>query len=135
MNIYGSVALGIMAEKLDFKDITKKVGIKPTTIFKKGEKYGIISRPSEVDSWVYEVEFNENEEPNLAIQKLLTHLYMSKENIRILSEQFDIAIICNITSGSDQIYTLFSSDTIKKISELNVSLEMSILSIGDIEEK
>jgi len=128
MSVYGSVVFGIKADMLDFSDITKKIGINPTTIYKKGETYNIISRPSELDSWIYEIEFNDNEDPNLIVQKMLTHMRTSKENIREISKKSNVAIVCNITSSSDQIYISFSADTIKKVSEFNVSLEMSILS-------
>ena len=133
MSIIGSFSLKILNNELNFEQISSNLKLQATDIFRKGETFGNKPRTTENDVWYYEVEFEEYQNPNDVLEKLLSILKPSSDYLKELSKSVDVRIRCVLSSDFAQIYTLFSEKVIQEMAILNVKFELSILSFGEVE--
>jgi hypothetical protein len=134
-NIIGDLSLKFLGEKLNFNEISENLNMKPTELYKKGNTFKIGKRTCETenDAWYYIVQFDEDSNPNEILEQILEGLQTSKEYINNLSKSVYISIRYAIQSEMAQIYFEFPSSILKKLSEFNINLEMSIFSWGGVE--
>lgn len=134
LSFSGSVSLKIVKEQLDFNEISNNLTIKPTVIYRKGQKHKVIKTiVAENDSWYYTIKFKDGNFIN-ALEKLLKELKPYKEYIKLLSKKAYTVIRCSISSDNAQIYVCLEPKIIQEIAKFNFKFEFSILSFGEIED-
>lgn len=133
MNVSGNWSLIISGDQLDFDDIRKKLLIKPSRIIRKGEIKSKVIGPSQYDVWVFERNFKSRDEIARTLDELLMELQPFEEYIKLLSNDIDIAIKFYIQSDFAQIGATLPAQSIKKLAEMNIRMEISVFSWGKVE--
>lgn len=133
MTYTGSCSFIIKGDGLNFAEINERLKIEPSSISRKGE---IISKsmgkiPNDV--WIYEMKLKADEEPSKVVEKLVEVLKPSASFIKTISSSEDVCLRCYIQSDYAQIFFDFSPKVIQDLAQLNIRLEVSILSWGGVE--
>lgn len=136
-NISGTCSLIIRGkELLDFDEIDEKIGVLPTVKYNKGDCFSK-SFPNKIpnDLWIYNCEMDEqsgNVEETLS--EFLTKIKPSKVFIKKLAKTSDICIRCFVQSELAQIGFDLSPYIINELANINIRVEVSILSWGEVEK-
>lgn len=133
MSISGSWCLIISGNQINFDEIRDKLRIEPSRTTRKGEVKSKVIGPSQFDSWVFEQKFESSDEIAKTLDKLLAVIHPHKGYINVLSDTFDVIIKFFVQSNFAQIGVALPPYLIKKIAEINVKIEISVLSWGEVE--
>ena len=114
---------------IDFEDINKNLPLLPAKITKKGEKYRFVT--AENDFILYEIE-EKNEDTISNINALLDSFLPYKEYIYEISQKYYISLRLSLSSDFGQMYCMLPKEIMRKIAELKLNLEISILSFGGV---
>lgn len=128
----GSCSLLIRGDNLDFNEIEKNLQVKPSRIVKKGEIYSKVIGKSQYDIWILDIKFDNRGAPEDALMNLTSIIHPFKEYVKKLSEIADIRIKCYVQSEYAQLNFELSSRVISELANLNVKMEISILSWGAV---
>lgn len=128
----GNCCLMIRGNDLYFDEIEKNLEIKPSRMVKKGELVSKVVGKSQYDLWTYEIKINETNPPNLILKQLLSKLNPCKAYLQKISMSADILIKCYVQSDYAQISFEFLPDVLKELANLDIKLEISILSWGKV---
>ncbi|MBU3114612.1 DUF4279 domain-containing protein [Clostridium lacusfryxellense] len=134
-DISGKCSLVIKGnDYLDFKSIDNNIGMMPSKKYKKGGAFSTLA-PNAIprDIWIYDSNIGQDGNVNMALDVLLDKLKGSKNFIRDLSITSDICIRCFVQSDLAQIGFDLSPYVINGLTNLNVRVEISILSWGQVE--
>ena len=131
----GSCSLIIKGNGLDFGEINERLKIEPSSVSRKGEIISKSMGENPNDVWIYEMKLKEDEEPNKVLEKLVKVLKPSASFIKTISSTGDVCLRCYIQSDYAQIFFDFSPNVIQDLAQLNIRLEVSILSWGGVEDE
>lgn len=120
--------------KLDFDEISDRLKLQPTKIVRNGESLSKVVEESQNDIWIYEVKSKENSNTNAIFEKLLNDISPSIDNIKLLSGLHSIYLRLYVQSDYAQIRMDISKNVIQKLSDLNIRLEISVLSWGGVDD-
>jgi hypothetical protein len=84
--------------------------------------------------WSYKVDYSGYENQNLALLQLLSTIEPSKTVIQEITEQYETYIYFSLRSNSGQLGFELEPKTIKALSDLNIKLEVHILSYGEVDQ-
>lgn len=119
---------------LDFDEIEKNLGLEATSKKRKGTIISKVMGPIPNDIWIFEIEYNENSEPKEVFGSLITRLKPTKDYLAQLSTLHDVCLRFYIQSDFAQIFFRLSPQILNDLAELNLPLEVSILSWGGVED-
>lgn len=135
MNVSGYCCLRICGDRLDFAEINSNVRLQPTHVNRKGEsnncKYGYNKYVE--DGWFYELEFTDIQNVNDVIHDFTNDLISYKEYLQEICKKNYVRLWCDIYSDYAQVSISFSSETLKRVSELGIGFDIQVYSHGDIE--
>ena len=132
MDDSGHCSFIISGETLNFEDITKNLRIKPSEILRKGEIINDIIGENLLDVFICEELIHENTTLNKTLLRLVEKLIPHKNYIKKLSETTEIVARCYIQSDYAQVYFYFTPGVLASLVDLNIKLEISILSWGGV---
>lgn len=128
----GNISLSIMSEenKLDFID--SLLDIKATKIIHKGDIIAV-KRISQNNIWLYSIKFDENQY-NETIEIFMKRLIKSIDIIKELKKKYIVTLTLYVRSEFAQMGICLDKSIIKMVSQLDLDLEIDILSFGMVED-
>ncbi len=128
----GNCSLVIRGTELNFNEIEKNLKIKPSRLVTKGEVISKVIGKSQYDLWIYDLKFEELKKTDQDLKKLLSILNPYKSYIQYIAKHADVRIKCYVQSDYAQINFELSPNVIAEIADMNIKLEISILSWGRV---
>lgn len=128
----GNISLSIMSEenKLDFID--SLLDIKATKIIHKGDIIAV-KRISQNNIWLYSIKFDENQY-NETIEIFMKRLIKSIDIIKELKKKYIVTLTLYVRSEFAQVGICLEKSIIKMVSQLDLDLEIDVLSFGMVED-
>lgn len=128
----GNISLSIMSEenKLDFID--SLLDIKATKIIHKGDIIAL-KKISQNNIWLYSIKFDENQY-NETIEIFMKRLIKSIDIIKELKKKYSVTLTLHVRSEFAQMGICLDKSIIKMVSQLDLDLEIDILSFGMVED-
>lgn len=124
----------IRGVNLNPDEITEKMNLQPTRVNRIGEV--IFKNVKMKDSlWSYQVTFNNYDELNQSLEKLLSDIIPCKDAIHDLKKLHDVYIFFSFGSNLGQLGFELESHIIKGLAELGIRFEVHILSYGEVEDE
>lgn len=131
----GYCSLIISGDNLDLDLIEKTLKITASEKIKKGEVFNSVIGESQSDFISFDEKMNGKYNPDKTLMALLDKLADSEEFLKKLNQKACIYIKCFVQSDYAQIYYTLSAITLKKIAQLGIGLDISILSWGGVKDK
>lgn len=127
----GSFVFSVADEK-NINVIEKVLNVLPTKIIHKEEKLSI-DRIAKKNRWIYSYEFKDNLSHNICefLDLLLENDGEILKEIKASYQEVNLTI--QIRSDYGQIGLIINKNILKRISKLNIDLEIDILSFGMVE--
>lgn len=122
----------IYGDVIDFDEISKKLSLTPTKIIEKNQVI-VGERIADKSIWSYKISANEGEDLEIILRQLVEIVYLKKNVILQISEEYEIRINCYVRSEFGQIGFSISPDIMSILSEINVEIDFHILSYGMVE--
>jgi len=132
MDNTGNCSLIIRGDNINLAEIEENLQIKPSRVVRKGEIISKTIGKSQYNVWVFEIKFGKNKLPNIALEEMLTAISSSKTYLKGLIDTVDIRIKCYVQSDYAQVGFEISPNVLKKLADMNMKLEISILSWGGV---
>lgn len=128
----GNISLSIMSEenKLDFID--SLLDIKATKIIHKGDIIAL-KKISQNNIWLYSIKFDENQY-NETIEIFMKRLIKSIDIIKELKKKYSVTLTLHVRSEFAQMGICLDKSIIKMVSQLDLDLEIDVLSFGMVED-
>lgn len=128
----GNISLSIMSEenKLDFID--SLLDIKATKMIHKGDIIAL-KRISQNNIWLYSIKFDENQY-NETIEIFMKRLIKSIDIIKELKKKYIVTLTLYVRSEFAQLGICLDKSIIKMVSQLDLDLEIDVLSFGMVED-
>lgn len=128
----GNISLSIMSEenKLDFID--SLLDIKATKIIHKGDIIAL-KKISQNNIWLYSIKFDENQY-NETIEIFMKRLIKSIDIIKELKKKYIVTLTLHVRSEFAQMGICLDKSIIKMVSQLDLDLEIDVLSFGMVED-
>jgi hypothetical protein len=89
----------------------------------------------ETDFWMFQEKLMPEDEPNDMVERFTERLIASANYIKEISKQADVCLRYYLQSDYAQIYFDFSPSITRKLADLNVRMEFSILSWGGVKKE
>ena len=128
------INLKIYGQNLDLSDISKNLNLQPDFTCKKGDRR--LLRGEEIvykeDIWTYTIEVDEADKNNMeqSISQLVSKIYTRRDYFRYLkSQNASMYLVIEYYIENYQTILTFSSDTLKKISSMDLELCMDIMNL------
>lgn len=126
--------------RMDLSEIENNLPIEPTRRYKVGDNYiNAANRPTkrvvENDIWLYQFGNQEKEDIFQSMKRNLQLFLPYKEYLRDLAQKYSVCFRISMTSDFAQMYLELPVDIIQLISELGLTMEISILSLGQVLDK
>ena len=138
MGISGFVALRIHSNKLDFDDISNNIKLQPTYICHKGDiitnRYKFGDKVQKEDRWLYEVKFDDSQDLDDVVNEFILKLSNCRNYIKMLYKKYYVRLWCDIYSDLAQFGISFTPDTIQKIAELGIGVDIQMYSYGELSQ-
>jgi hypothetical protein len=126
----GNISLVITNKKLDFELIDENIPFIPSFMGKAGcSTPGGLGKTS-LDSWMYSVPFQDDENINDALYDLLKDLDEIKDFIKKISKQYKVVLYVDITSLAAEIEFTFEVNNLNALKSLGLDVEFSVYSWG-----
>ncbi|MCH5185393.1 MAG: DUF4279 domain-containing protein [Oscillospiraceae bacterium] len=123
----GHISLTIYGDKLNFDNITSILELQPTKTIRKGDNIRNNNRfVAEKDLWIYEKKYNDLESLNISLTDFLEEI----EKIKNTDNKLEKRVRIYIQSEPAQIFFSLPQVILKKISDLKLDMDISILSWG-----
>lgn len=135
MSNSGYCSLILKGNKLDLDLIEETLNISSSEKHKKGEIFNSIIGEVQYDFIRFNEKMDGKYNPNETLIRLLNKLIENEEFLKELSKKACIYITCYVQSDYAQVNYMLSADTLKKIAQLGIGLEISILSWGGVKDK
>ena len=101
-------------------------------MIKKGDIISKVVGESQEDVYIYSKKYENIEKMNENLDEFLTGILTVKDEICNLSQKNDISLRIYTQSSQSQISFLFTKEILLKLKELNIPVDFSILSWGEI---
>lgn len=135
MSNSGYCSLIITGDKLNLDLIEDTLNITASEKQKKGEIFNKIIGKVQYDFIRFNEKTNGKYNPNETLMTLLNKLIANEEFLKDLSKNACIYIKCYVQSDYAQVNYMLSANTLNKIAQLGIGLEISIVSWGGIKDK
>ena len=122
----------IIRGDLDFGYINNTLCCKSPKMIKKGDIISKVVGESQEDVYIYSKKYENIEKMNENLDDFLTEILTVKDEICNLSQNNDISLRIYTQSSQSQISFLFTKENLLKLKELNIPVDFSILSWGEI---
>ena len=125
-------ALIISGDNMQPEEVTRLLELQPTRIIRKGE---LINRLPEIhapaDEWTYRIELHNAQGTDVDLDHLLDHLTEKRaELLRLMCYQ--ITPVLHVQSDKAQMSYHLMPETLRRLADLGIPLEISSLSWGEI---
>ena len=111
-------------------EINMGTEILPTKVINKGDVIAL-GRRAPMNKWMFKIAYDGETEFITSLEKMVNQLYNVKEYVNELIQRYaEVNLMINMRSEFAEMGCSIPSDIIKKISELNCSLDFRILSFG-----
>lgn len=131
----GYCSLIITGDKLDFDLIEDTLKIEASEKRKKGEIFNRVIGEVRSDFIRFNEKMSGQYNPDKTLNILLDKLINNEAFLKKISENACIYIKCYVQSDYAQVNYILSATTLNKITQLGISLEISILSWGGVKDK
>ena len=134
-NIFNSsdYSLIIRGIDIDLEELKSKLGFNENIkLIKQGEFISKVVGKSKKDVYIYS-ECNDNEDEELKLlYSFLEHLISKKATIKEYAQKHEVVIRIFIQSSLAQMYYSINNKVLHKLHELDLPVELSILSWGEV---
>lgn len=134
MSNSGYCSLIVLGDNLDLDLIEERLKIKASEKWKKGEIFNNIVEKLDRDFIRFDEKMNGKYNPDKTLTALVDKLKDKELFLKNLSKEACVYMKCYVQSDYAQIYYTISSETINKISQLDIDLDISILSWGGVKD-
>lgn len=125
------LSLIISGEKLDFEGISSALALQSTDTRTKGELLNKLPPiVSEEDCWLYEIPLADHEGLDPRMHDLLQALEAAKCHVARWQEQYEVILRLYVQSDYAQIFYRLMPDTLRRLAEIGLPLEVSVVSWG-----
>lgn len=120
-------------EKLDFDGITAQIALTPTATVRRGEVLNRLPRiEAQEDEWMYAIPLTTPEGADAELNALLTHVASRREEIAALASAAQVTMRLYVQSDRAQIAYRLMPETLRKLVETGLPLDLTSLSWGEI---
>lgn len=123
------VTFSVRGRKLNFDEITKRLGISPTTTHRAGDPSRLKNKPFPCDAWTLASPLALNESLDAHLKWLADRLRPNYAYIKVLKEQADLSIYWSYIIEEEQNDLVVSSEALGIFTALGIPLVVSILII------
>ena len=127
-----SYALIIKGVKLNLDEISACLNFSNAKMIHAGEIISKVVGACEKDIYIYKENYENVENASDKLKLFLDTLIKKKQLLLELSLRFETSIRVFIQSSQAQMYFNFDSGVISKLNELQIPVELSILSWGEV---
>ena len=135
MSNNGYCSLIITGDNLNLDLIAETLKIEVTEKRRKGEIFNRVIGEVQRDFIRFDEKMNGKYNPDKILVKLLNKLMDNEDFLKNLSKNSCIYIKCYIQSDYAQVNYVLSAQTLSKIAQLGIDLEISVLSWGGVKDK
>ena len=123
----------ISGDNLPLDSFEKELDLVPTRMMRRGDplKRGVPLLTAH-DEWLYTVPTHDSVGPDSAVNDLLSHLLVHKDALKKLSETYEVKLRLYVQSDYAQMSFFLSPETMKNVIALDMPLEISSLSWGEV---
>ena len=101
-------------------------------IIKKGDIISKVVGESKEDVYIYSKKYENIAMVNESFDNFITEILTAKDKICDLSQKYNVSLRVYIQSSQAQISFSFKKEILLKLKELNLSVDFSIISWGEI---
>lgn len=131
----GSCSLIIKGDDINIGQVGDKLELTPTRVVRKGEVMSSVVGPSPCASWSYDIHVSDDRPPYFAVDELLTILLPKRSFLEDLSQSHDVSLRLYIQSDLAQISFDLPIRVIRRLADMGLRVEFSILSWGGVEDE
>lgn len=131
----GLCSFMIKGSRLDFDEIEKTLKLSASKKFFKGDEVSKVIGKNKFDMIRFDSIIDNENNPSHALNKLIELICPYESYIKSLEKDNDCVIKCFVQSDDAQVNYRLSMDVMKKLTELGVELEISVLSWGGVDEE
>ena len=128
----GRFSLMIRGEALQKQELAEKLSLTATGLIRKGE---LLSRVPRIDAtedvWVYEIPLTAPEGEDTALNALLETLLARRNFLEELTRRYRVVLRLYVRSNRAHITYRLMPQTLQKLTEIGLPLELSSLSWGE----
>ena len=124
---------------MDFEEITEKLSQQPSSICRKGNSH--VSKVGEKkatvykeDCWLLQVEKDESQSFDDAINTFISKFKDVSEYIKELSSKFDVTLWVSAYPDEEQSNIHLSPNTVKLIADMGISVDFNVLFLKEFYE-
>lgn len=125
-------SLIIKGKNFDFDNMRKNLSFEPITIIKEGDMISRVTGKNKNDMFMYEKTCNCEEDFIKDLDCFLNTLLAKKNYIIEYIEKYNTVLRLYMQSSQAEMFFSLSHDIIKKVYELKIPIEFSILSWGNV---
>lgn len=122
----------IKGSNLNFGNINKEIGFKPSKTVCMGEQVSKVIKPSEIDMWAFESNDLDEDMLYIKVEELCKQLIVKKTYIDYLVYKYDVSIKIFINSELAQTKLSIPHKILLSLGKLPIRLDISIFSWGKV---
>ncbi len=128
----GRFSLMIRGEALQEQELAEKLSLTATGLIRKGELLSRVPRiEATEDVWVYEIPLTDPEGEDTALNALLETLLARRNFLEELTRRYRVVLRLYVRSNRAHITYRLMPQTLQKLTEIGLPLELSSLSWGE----
>ena len=128
----GRFSLMIRGEALQKQELAEKLSLTATGLIRKGELLSRVPRiEATEDVWVYEIPLTDPEGEDTALNALLETLLARRDLLEELTRRYRVVLRLYVRSNRAHITYRLMPQTLQKLTEIGLPLELSSLSWGE----
>lgn len=128
----GRFSLMIRGEALQEQELAEKLSLTATGLIRKGELLSRVPRiEATEDVWVYEIPLTDPEGEDTALNALLETLLVRRNFLEELTRRYRVVLRLYVRSNRAHITYRLMPQTLQKLTEIGLPLELSSLSWGE----
>ena len=129
----GRFSLMIRGEALQEQELAEKLSLTATGLIRKGELLSRVPRiEATEDVWVYEIPLTDPEGEDTALNALLETLLARRNFLEELTRRYRVVLRLYVRSNRAHITYRLMPQTLQKLTEIGLPLELSSLSWGEV---
>lgn len=122
-----SATLRIHGEDIPFEEISRRLGVQPTHLHRKGERRGPKSPPWRDDAWHFEPPLPESEPLERHIEELWMIVKPRLEYLKTLKQRCKVDVFCGYRSNCDTAGFEVSHKCLELFTALEVPFGVSVI--------
>ena len=128
----GRFSLMIRGEALQEQELAEKLSLTATGLIRRGELLSRVPRiEATEDVWVYEIPLTDPEGEDTALNALLETLLARRNFLEELTRRYRVVLRLYVRSNRAHITYRLMPQTLQKLTEIGLPLELSSLSWGE----